>query len=156
MQMSVNGELVFRTSAGNRVTNVVGYVSNWMQLHPQGQIHIGADSKKRGARTKYSVSICLWERNYGVHEIHHTEILKNYPDDFSRLWEEVQRAVNIASSLTGVSANIRVHVDLNNDPKYFSNKLYEASMGFISSFGFQAIGKPDAWAASAGAHKYCQ
>lgn len=147
---------MFRTSEGNRVTNVVGYVHNWLQAHPSGQIHIGADSKKRGERTKYSVSICLWEKGYGVHEIHHTEVIKNYPDDFSRLWEEVQRAVNIANSLRSVSTDIQVHVDLNNDPRYFSNKLYEAGMGFISSLGFTAVGKPNAWAASYGAHKYCQ
>ncbi len=154
--MGIHGDLVFRTSEGNRVSNVVGYVNNWLQEHPLGQIHIGADSKKRGAITKYSVSICMWESNYGVHEIHHTEILKNYPDDFSRLWEEVQRAVNTATALTGISSDIRVHVDLNNDPRYFSNKLYEASMGFITSYGFKAVGKPHAWAASYGAHKYCQ
>lgn len=154
--MGINGDLVFRTSDGYRINNVVGYVHNWLQEHPKGQIHVGADSKKRGLNTKYSVSICMWENNYGVHEIHHTEILKNYPDDFSRLWEEVQRAVSTANSLNSLGTVIQVHVDLNNDPKYFSNKLYEASMGFITSLGFKAIGKPNAWAASYGAHKYCQ
>lgn len=154
--MGINNELVFRTSQGSQVTNVLGYVNNWLEEHPRGQIHIGADSKKRGSLTKYSVSICMWEDNYGVHEIHHTEVLKNYPDDFSRLWEEVQRAVNIANSLQGITARISVHVDLNRNPKYFSNKLYDASIGFINSMGYEAVGKPDAWAASYGAHKYCQ
>ena len=148
--------MVFRKSDGTMIPDVTLYVSQWMSRHPQGQIHVGADSKKRGAHTKYSVSICMWEKGYGVHEIHTTETLNNYPDDFSRLWEEVNRAVDAAKYLNKLSGNIHVHVDLNNDPKYFSNKLYEASIGFITSLGFKAIGKPYAWAASCGAHKYCQ
>jgi len=154
--MGINGDLVFRTSHGESVPNVVNYVNNWLHEHPKGEIHVGADSKKCGHKTKYSVSICMWENNYGVHEIHHTELINNYPDDFSRLWEEVERVVVIARKLNDLSAKIHVHVDLNNDPRFFSNKLYEASMGFITSLGFQAYGKPNAWAASCGAHKYCQ
>ena len=148
--------MVFKKSDGTLIPDVTDYVSNWLTLHPNGQIHVGADSKKRGALTKYSVSICMWEKGYGVHEIHTTETISNYPDNFSRLWEEVNRAVNTARHLNDVSGNIHVHVDLNNDPRFLSHKLYEASIGFITSLGFKAIGKPYAWAASYGAHKYCQ
>ncbi len=150
------GDWSFKTSGGNPIKSIDLYVNHWLDDHPNGRIFIGSDSKKRGAKTNFSVSICLWAPNYGVHELHFTEKLKSYPDDFSRLWEEVERAVHTAQCLNGVKSSIQVHVDLNNNPKYFSSKLYEASLGFINSLGYQAVGKPNAWAASAGAHKYCQ
>ena len=147
----------FRKSDGHPILNIQRYVSAWLDQNPGGEVHIGCDSKRRGSRVKYSVSVCMRNGNTGVHEVYATTHVQNIQDNFERLWKEVDMAVNLARELENtVGRQIAVHVDLNNDPQFLSNKLYEASMGFITSLGFKAISKPDAWAASHGAHQHCQ
>ena len=145
----------FKNAHGTPILDVRAYVKNWIKENPGGEIHIGCDSKRRGGNIKYSVSICMYYVGNGVHEIYTTETVLSSTDNFSRLWNEVERAVSLAEFLKEIG-EIAVHVDLNHDNRYLSSKLYEASMGFIQSLGFKAIGKPYAWAASHGAHQHCQ
>jgi predicted RNase H-related nuclease YkuK (DUF458 family) len=37
-----------------------------------------------------------------------------------------------------------------------SNQLYEAGIGYAKSMGYDAVGKPHAWAASSAADNYCR
>lgn len=145
----------FRKADGSFVLDAKNYVADWLKRYPKGEIHVGCDSKRRGNSVKYSLSICMRNGNSGVHEIYGTYSMQNIPDNFSRLWEEVDRVVKLAQHLSDLS-KITVHVDINRDPKFLSNRLYDASIGYISSMGFMALGKPDAWAASLGAHTHCQ
>lgn len=147
---------IFKKQPGIPVLDYKQYVKAWLKKNPNAELHIGCDSKVKGSYIKYSVCICLRSVGNGVHEIYSTEILPDKQDLYSRLWNEVNMAVNLARELDDTHENIRIHVDLNQDPKYFSNRLYEASVGFISSLGYEAIAKPDAWAASSGAHAHCQ
>jgi predicted RNase H-related nuclease YkuK (DUF458 family) len=71
------------------------------------------------------------------------------------LWNEVTKAVEIAEMLKDLG-KITVHVDINSNPRFRSYQLYDASMGLITSMGFEAAGKPLAWAATCGANKHCQ
>jgi len=140
---------------GAEVDDVRSYVREWLQAHPGGELFIGCDSKKRGKKVKYSTAICLWNVGKGVHEIFKTETEKAPKDAYTRLWNEVTRAVTVAEHLKDL-ARITVHVDINSSPKYRSHQLYDASMGLITAMGFEAAGKPHSWAASCGAHRHCQ
>lgn len=137
------------------IPNPRAYVKEWLQKHPKGKIFVGCDSKVRGKKTKYSEAICLWNVGHGVREIYRNEIVRTPPDEYSRLWAEVERAVAVAEELKGLG-EITVHVDLNSSPEFRSHQLYDASLGLIRSMGFRGAGKPAAWAASCGAHKHCQ
>lgn len=148
-------EPCFKDSYGKDVQDVKQYVGRWLQKFPTAEIYIGCDSKKRGGNVKYSTVICLWNVGKGVHEIYKNEVVKAPRDAYTRLWNEVTRAVEVADLLKDM-ANITVHVDINSNPKYRSHNLYDASMGLITSMGFQAAGKPFSWAASCGAHRHCQ
>lgn len=145
----------FRKADGSFVLDAKNYVADWLKRNPNGEIHVGCDSKRRGISVKYSLSICMRRNNTGVHEIYATDTLYNIPDNISRLWEEVDRVVKLAQHLSELS-KVTVHVDINKDPKFLSSRLYDASMGYIRGMGFIALGKPDAWAASLGAHTHCQ
>ncbi len=149
-------KLTFYKQKNTAVLNYKSYVHSWIQEHPKSELHIGCDSKVKPNGVKYSVSICMRNIGNGVHEIYATEFINDKTDNYTRLWREVNMAVELARELDDLAAKIHIHVDLNQDPKYFSNRLYEASVGFISSLGYEAIAKPDAWAASSGAHAHCQ
>jgi predicted RNase H-related nuclease YkuK (DUF458 family) len=153
MQLTPNP--IFQNHQGQKIEDPYQYVKQWLQKHPRGRIFVGCDSKVRGTQVKYSVAICLWDIGKGVNEIYKNEVVARPPDTYTRLWAEVTRAVEVAETLKGLG-EITVHVDINSNPKYRSHQLYDASIGLITSMGFQGAGKPFSWAASCGAHKHCQ
>ena len=138
-----------------RIDNVCSYVKNWLDTHPNGKIYVGADSKVRGEIVKYATAICLWDVGRGVSEIYRNICLPKPKDRYSRLWNEVTLAVEVAEKLRSLG-DVTVHIDINSNPAFKSHQLFDASMGWISSLGFKAAGKPYSWAASCGAHKHCQ
>lgn len=148
-------KMVFKDNAGRRVSDVRTYVENWLAVHPRGRIFIGADSKVKGDYVKYAIVICLWDVGRGVSELYAHLTMPRPADSFSRLWNEVTKAVEIAECIKDL-ARIEIHVDINSNPGYRSYQLYDASMGFIKSYGYDAAGKPFAWAASCGANRHCQ
>ena len=145
----------FRDGQHRLVEDVPTFIRTWMEARTEGEIYVGADSKVRGDKAKYSTVICLWDVGKGVSELYRNEIIPKPRDGFTRLWNEVTRAVEVADQLRELG-DITVHVDINESPKYRSHQLYDASIGLITSMGFKAAGKPFSWAASCGAHRHCQ
>ncbi len=145
----------FRDSQKKEINDVRQYVVHWLKNNPFGEIYVGCDSKVRGPFVKYATAICLWNVGHGVSELYKNEVEKTPSDRYTRLWNEVTRAVEIADLLKDL-ARITVHVDINSNPKFQSHRLYDASIGLIHSMGFRGAGKPYSWAASCGAHQHCQ
>lgn len=148
-------DLIFFKDNGTAVLDPKAYVANWLQNNLNSELHIGCDSKVKGSQVKYSVSICMRQIGAGVHEIYSSKILPKQNDTYHRLWTEVNMVVELAEKLADL-AEINVHLDLNRDPKFLSHRLLESSVGYIKSLGYNAIAKPDAWAASSSAHSRCQ
>jgi hypothetical protein len=146
---------IFRDHIGTEISDIKIYVANWLHNHPNGEIYVGCDSKARGQLVKYSTVVCLWNVGQGVSEIYKNEITPAPKDSYTRLWNEVERAVSVANYLKELG-EITVHVDINSNPKFRSYQLYDASIGLITSMGFKAAGKPFSWAATCGAHRHCQ
>lgn len=153
--MKLTPNPVFRDHSQNEIVDIKLYVEHWLDKHPQGEVYVGCDSKVRGLRVKYSTVVCLWDVGHGVSEIYRNEMEKTPPDPYTRLWNEVTRAVSTAEYLKELS-KITVHVDINSNPRFRSYRLYDASIGLITSLGFEGAGKPFSWAASCGAHRHCQ
>ncbi len=153
--MTSNSTPQFRNYEGRVVADLCSHVSTWLKANPEGEIYIGCDSKVRGTRVKYSTVVCMWNVGHGVSEVYRNEQEKAPKDAYTRLWNEVTRAVEVADVLKDI-ARMTVHVDINSNPKYRSHQLYDASIGLIHSMGFRAAGKPHSWAASCGAHRHCQ
>jgi predicted RNase H-related nuclease YkuK (DUF458 family) len=146
---------VFRTSGGSVVEDLRQYIIDWMAEHNGCEIYIGSDSQVRGDRVKYSTVVCLWDVGHGVWEAYRNEELQNPKDRYTRLWNEVTRSVELADELKDLG-EIHVHMDYNSNPKYPSYQLYDAGIGYVTGMGFNAAGKPLAWAASSGANRHCQ
>ena len=152
----------FRTKDGLIIENVSEYVSEWLVKHPESEIYIGCDSQEVGSNVNYVTTICLYEFGKGAHVIHCKEIeprpKKGDPiaNMHPKLWSEVVRSVNAAEMLKDIDTKITVHVDYNSKPSEKSNQLYEAGIGYAKSMGYDAVGKPHAWAASNCADNYCR
>ena len=154
--------MVFRTRDGIVIENIANYVEEWTTRHPDSEIYVGCDSQEVGHKINYVTTICMYEFGKGAHVIHCKETidkpakLNPIANMHPKLWSEVVRSVNVAESLKDINAKITVHVDYNSKQSEKSNQLYEAGIGYAKSMGYDAVGKPDAWAASSAADNYCR
>lgn len=153
MEVKKNG--VFRTSGGQVVEDLREFIERWKLKHENGKIYIGTDSQARGGVVNYSTVVCLWDVGHGVWEAYTKDVIDRPKDRYTRLWNEVMRSVELADEISDLG-EIHVHMDYNSNPKYPSYQLYDAGIGYVTSMGYVAAGKPDAWAATSGANRHCQ
>lgn len=71
---------------------------------------------------------------------------------WTRLWHEVELTRLIAEEVSKTTNKIvEVHLDLNPDVEYASNKLFNAAVGYLKSLQFDVYAKPDSFVATAAA-----
>jgi predicted RNase H-related nuclease YkuK (DUF458 family) len=152
----------FKQTNGEVIEDLFGYVKDWVEKIPNSEIFVGCDSQEVGDKINYVTTVCLYEMGHGVHIIlkketeprqHTTNPLANM---HPKLWSEVVRSVEVAEYLKDIDKKITVHVDYNSKDSEKSNQLYEAGIGYAKSMGYDAVGKPHAWAASCAADNYCR
>lgn len=154
--------MVFRDISGNIIKDVSVYIIEWLKAHPKSEIYVGCDSQEVKIGINYVTVICLYEIGKGAHVIHTKDTLtkpnKGKQTDYmySKLWSEVVRAVNVADEIGDLGVKVTIHLDYNPDPKCKSNQLYDSGISYAKSKGYDAVGKPDAWASSKCADKLCR
>ncbi|MEY2701433.1 MAG: hypothetical protein RLY43_53 [Bacteroidota bacterium] len=149
----------FTTTKGVKIDNVVDYVTTWVNNHDNCEIFIGCDSQEIGSKITYATVICLYQYGLGGHVIICKEIQKIKPKSVqmvSRLWVEVEKAVEVADMFKDLDKKITIHIDYNSKPSEKSNVLHESGIGYAKSMGYDAVGKPFAWAATHISDLYCR
>ena len=74
---------------------------------------------------------------------------KPSPTIYLKLQREVLQALEIAQMVGDLGyENITVHLDINPDGKYISNRFYKEFVNMVKGCGYKCITKPDAFAAS--------
>ena len=171
--------LVFRKFDGTLIEDVNMYVKDWNQENPHGQIIVGCDSQEHARYVKYAIVIVMhfkdkWGGGHGAHVIKsiltekkfrtprgHLKV-KNGRKSFdtavlqNKLWREVELTIQAANLLEDCTKKIKIHVDYNSDEGAVSNVLYAPGVGYAQGLGYEAEGKPYAWAASNTADKLCR
>ena len=112
-------------------------------------VHVGSDSCLCGEKFRLITTICFREPGKGV--IVFWRVKKpNSPESlYKRLQMEVLDSIDIASKVQELSGReITVHVDINPDKKYDSNKFYDEMVGMVTGCGFTCVTKPDAFASA--------
>jgi predicted RNase H-related nuclease YkuK (DUF458 family) len=86
------------------------------------------------------------------------ETVDRIRDSFSRLWKEVEISIEISEYLreSGIQKPKYIDIDLNPDPRYRSNQVLRAALGYIESMGYMPRCKPNAMSASYIADKLCK
>lgn len=172
-------DLEFRKFDGTPIEDVNAYVSNWAKENPYGQIIIGCDSQEHTRYVTYAIAIVMhfkdkWGGGHGAHAIkcvikdtkHKTPPgmlkIKDGKKSFDtsvlqgKLWKEVEYTIQTAKMLDGCDLKIKIHVDYNSDEGEMSNVLYAPGVGYAQGMGYEAEGKPHAWAASKVADALCR
>lgn len=169
-------DLIFRKFDGTRIEDVNSYVKEWALKNPYGEIIIGCDSQEYSRYVTYAIAIVMhfkdqWGGGHGAHVI--KSIIKDKASktpssarkgrknfDTSalqgKLWREVELTIQTAQLLTDCNKKIRIHVDYNSDESAASHILYAPGLGYAQGLGYEAEGKPHAWAATHVADSLCR
>lgn len=138
----------FKRLADHQYVDLVPYLRE--KIDESVKIYIGADSQNIGDLTHYATVIVLHYGNNGGHVLYNKQVVPRVRDNFNRLWKEVEDSISVAMYLreNGLPDAEYIDLDLNPDPKYNSNTVLRAALGYVESMGFKARIKPNAAAAS--------
>ena len=170
-------ELTFRKFDGTKIDDVNQYVKNWAIENPYGEIIIGCDSQEHSRFVKYAIAIVMhfkdrWGGGHGAHVIKSILVDKAHRTPYSarrggkngfdtsalqgKLWREVELTVQTAQMLQDCDKKIKIHVDYNSKEGTGSHILYAPGLGYAQGMGYEAEGKPYAWAATHVADSLCR
>tara|TARA_B100000780_G_C21102021_1_gene444773 strand:+ start:1416 stop:1853 length:438 start_codon:yes stop_codon:yes gene_type:complete len=133
------------------------YLIQFMDKHPECTIHVGCDSQNYANVSVYATTIVLRYPKKGAHVLYRKEKLKRINDMWSRLWNEIERSVELAQFIEDV-CELPVHqvdLDFNEDPSFPSHKILNAASGYVTSLGFMAKAKPNLLMATWAANVLC-
>jgi predicted RNase H-related nuclease YkuK (DUF458 family) len=148
---------VFRSLSNEKVVDLVPYLREKLSESNNISIYIGCDSHNVMNKTIYACVIVLHYGNNGGHVLYTRVKFDRIRDTFIKLYREVEIAMEVAMYLEkhGIRAKF-IDIDLNPDPRYRSNYVLRAAMGFVESMGYTPRCKPYAIAASCIADKLCK
>jgi predicted RNase H-related nuclease YkuK (DUF458 family) len=149
--------LKFKSLSTRKEVDLIPYVSDFLAKNENTSIFIGCDSQNE-RNTTYGVVIVLHNAGKGGHVLYAKEVLPKINDRFTRLWNEVEYSLQVAEHLTahGIQRPNYIDLDLNPDPKYKSNQVLRAALGYVESMGYTPRCKPYAMVASYVADAICK
>jgi predicted RNase H-related nuclease YkuK (DUF458 family) len=128
----------FRKMDGTKVS-LETYIRDYLKLHPTIEIIIGCDSQNRGKCTYYAVVVALYTPGSGAHVVFSKW---KSPKEYTRavrLLNEAWYAVETAEALreSGLPKPNWIDLDLNPDPKYKSNEVFNQAVGLCEGMGYK-------------------
>lgn len=112
-------------------------------------VHLGTDSLQTGRFTQFCTVVAVLTPGKGGRAAYCREVVPRIKSLRERLLSETWRSVELGLQLTSiVPGDLTVHVDANPVLKHKSSAYVQELVGMVVSNGFQALIKPDAWAAS--------
>ena len=127
----------FRKFDRSRV-DLVAYVKEYVEKFPNTEILIGCDSQNIGRYTSYAVVVVLYEPGHGGHVIYRKQKENRERNRATRLMNEVWKSVEVANLLKENGLNIKyIDIDINPNPKFKSNEVYESAYGLVKGCGFE-------------------
>ena len=113
-------------------------------------VHVGSDAWLNSGE-KFRLITTIWFREPGKGVIVFWRAKKpTCPDTlYKRLQLEVLDSIDVASKVQELCGrDLTIHVDINPDEKFESNKFYDEMVGMVKGCGFKCITKPDAFASA--------
>jgi predicted RNase H-related nuclease YkuK (DUF458 family) len=128
------------------IKDIADYIKTILKIVPQSKIYIGTDSQNKENYTIFATAIVIhMNSNNGGHVLYTKTKIPQIKNRFQRLWDEVQRSVDVANYLkTECGIEIEsIDLDLNANTKWDSNKVLKPAVGYIESLGYKVRFKPN-------------
>ena len=133
------GTVSFKKFTGEKLENVAEYVKKYCDEHKNVDIEIliGTDSQNKARHTTYSTVIVLYTPSHGGHCIFKRWKTPKETVRQVRLLKEVEESLNTANELVEAGCKKPKYIDINPNPKFKSNEVYQAAKGWIESMGYE-------------------
>lgn len=147
----------FKSLSNKEDIDLIPYIKNYMKENSETELFVGCDSQNFKDETSYASVIVLYKPGKGGHVLYMKERCPKIKDRYTRLWSEVEKSVDIANSLceAGIKKPEYIDLDLNPNPRFKSNMVLKAAIGYVESFGYNPRVKPEAVSASYMADYLC-
>lgn len=131
-------ERIFHTLGERKTVDLIPYLKKKVSERDDIKIYIGTDSQNHKKKTFYAVVIVLHYGNNGGHVIYTKEKVPRIKDRYSRLWREVTLSLELANFIVdnGIQRPDFIDLDLNPDPKWKSNDVLRAALGYVEGSGY--------------------
>lgn len=129
---------VYKKLSNKDRVDLVRYIADYKELHPNFEILVGCDSQNRRKETIYAIVIGLYIPGKGAHVLYSRFQVPRVKDNVSRLINEVWYSVEVAEEIrnaTDVRAKF-IDIDLNPDPRYRSNAALASAVGIVTGMGY--------------------
>jgi len=135
-------------------------VAEFIESHKTDAFFVGTDSQNYTKKSScvFTSVIIAYTMHKGGAAITHTDKVPFIESLRQRLLTEAMRSLEVAWFLDGKIPDdnfIGVHLDVNSSLDYKSGKYKNELVGLVACQGFNALVKPDAWAASKVADLRC-
>jgi predicted RNase H-related nuclease YkuK (DUF458 family) len=129
---------VFKTLFNKEKINLIQYIAEYKETHPEVEILVGCDSQNRKKETFYAIVIGLYNPGKGAHVLYSKFEVPREKDNVTRLINEVWFSVEVAEQIR-LATDIRakfIDIDLNPDPRYKSNAALTSAVGIVTGMGY--------------------
>jgi predicted RNase H-related nuclease YkuK (DUF458 family) len=129
---------VFKTLFNKEKINLIQYIAEYKETHPNVEILVGCDSQNRKKETFYAIVIGLYNPGKGAHVLYSKFEVPREKDNVTRLINEVWFSVEVAEQIrleTDIRAKF-IDIDLNPDPRYKSNAALTSAVGIVTGMGY--------------------
>tara|TARA_Y100001970_G_C14255537_1_gene875079 strand:+ start:3800 stop:4276 length:477 start_codon:yes stop_codon:yes gene_type:complete len=138
---------------GDKNHVAMSHIIAQIKKHKNASVSVGCDSHKVGGKYLFAVVIAIHIKGYGgFFFFRRKKRAEQALDKLKyRLMEETKMSIDVASEVRKLLSNERridVHLDINTCSKYASFPTLQPATSWVKAMGFNAIAKPDAWAAS--------
>lgn len=148
----------FKKIGGDVVVDLLTYSNEILDKNPTTKVYVGCDSQTYSNKTVYVTTVVFRYENRGAHVIYRREVVPRVKDLWTKLWGELNRAIDVAGYLK-FEGKIDIHqidLDYNTSPKYRSNIVLKAAVGYVESMGYNYAVKPETLIAISAANDLCR
>lgn len=127
-------------------------LEEWVKNHAaEGtEIHIGTDSIQLKHHTQFITVVIIITPSKGGRVLYSRRIVPRIESLRQRLLAEVWESLETSMAVQALGkGSLTIHIDANTEEKHMSSKYIKELVGMVVGNGFQALVKPDAWAATA-------
>ena len=135
----------FKTLYDKKSVDIISYIRDYLSSHKDIEILIGCDSQVKGRETIYALVLAMYTPGKGAHVLYDRFSTPKDREISTRLMNEVWHSINLADELmnAGLPRAKYIDIDLNPDPRYKSNEVLRAAVGWAEGLGYSVRHKGD-------------
>ena len=135
-------------------------LDEWIEQKREDHVFmIGTDSRNK-SKCSFTTAISAYKLGRGGSALIHKAHTPKVPDLRQRLLLETMMSLETAwylsTKIPSLKNVIVIHLDINQSVRWESGKYHDELVGFVTSQGFEALSKPNAWAATCVADLVCK